>query len=327
MLYIGIKYAVVILTTLISWIHSKRTDPNSTKRNDKWAKPMKWMRQTVVFVFRKQLELEDKIGKQKQQKQLNDGDHINNAPEERTANTETSATEAPTTETLITGEGPKIKLNRRSTIILFTLITTFGLLAVGSALDLTLFSVTHVCTEDPNIDCYPRSIDDAEDAGLNITTDEPIQDCSFWNSEGVSDKVTFVCYQIVLNVELFLAVIGGLSTVFVFTMRAMIRLLLHLSTKGCCTCKCGCIRTGIARYVSIVITSAIELLLAILGLVFGGTGTNIDNTNDTPGVIFLATHVAEILLIFGIMATLLWLPWEDYGDSDKHTEASGQNNI
>ena len=202
--------------------------------------------------------------------------------------------------------GPKIELNCQSIVILFTLIATFGLLAIGSALDLTLLSVTYACTENPNIDCYPRLIDDTEDKGLNITTDKPTDDCSFWNSEGVSDKVTFVCYQFVLNVELFLAVIGGLSTVFAFTMRLTIGALLSISVhlKGKYA-KC-------TRALFVGFTILMEPLLAIVGMVLQATGTNIDSTNDTPGVIFLATHSAEILLVFGIIATLLWLPWEDY---------------
>ena len=100
-------------------------------------------------------------------------------------------------------------LNHQSIVILFTLIAIFGLLAIGSALNVTLLSVTHTCTEAPNINCYPQPINKVEvqNAGLNISTDEPIKDCS---SEGVSDKVSFTCY---LNVEIFLAIIGGLSVV------------------------------------------------------------------------------------------------------------------
>ena len=256
-----------------------------------WFQPMKWMRWSVKQVFRKQLELEDKLGKKK-----------GSTNQETPQDLESGGNGQSNIE-----EGPKIELNHRSTAILFTLIATFGLLAIGSALDVTLLSVTYACTEDPNINCYPRLINDADNAGLNISTDKPTEDCSFWNSEGVSDKVSFICYQFVLNVELFLAVIGGLSTVFVFMMRAVIGVLLW------CIRKCGkkkCLQ--VARYVLVLILSGSELLMAIVGMVLQGTGTSVDNTNDTPGVIFFATHAAEILLVIGIIATLLLLPWEDY---------------
>ena len=377
MLYIIIKYAVVILTTIIL-SRAKCTDLSSAY-NSIWAKPMQWMRWTVEVVFRNQLELDDKIigkrkdthankeqvkdgnaseeqesssesqkppidasieetsqkseeaneksgGKASSIKASNEDDRQNlvdattaNVPGEQGKESQEPAIQASINNPTQESKEGKGKSNcSRSIIILFTIIATFGLLAVGSALDLTLFSVTHACTEDPNIDCYPRPIRDAKDAGLNITTDKPIEDCGPWNSEGVSDKVTFVCYQFVLNVELFLAVIGGLSTVFVFTMRATIKVLLSISVRiyNYCTGKCGkCLKA--VWYVLVVITSAIELLLAIMGMVLGATGTSVDSTNDTPEVVFLATHATEILLVFGIIATLLWLPWDKYAKNHK----------
>ena len=58
--------------------------------------------------------------------------------------------------------------------------------------------------------------------------------------------------------------------------------------------KCGrCLQ--VARYVLVVILSGFELLMAVV--VLQGTGTSVSDTNNTPGVIFLATHAAEILLV------------------------------
>ena len=253
---------------------------------------MKWIEWSVKLVFRNQLELEDKLEKQER-----NTDQKSRPELHETENGQSSDE-----------DGPKIVLNHQSTVILFTLIATFGLLAIGSALNNTLLSVTHTCTEAPNINCYPQPINKVEvqNAGLNISTDKPIKDCSFWNSEGVSDKVSFICYQLTFNVEIFLAIIGGLSTVFVATMRTVIRALLW------CTRKCGKINkknAAAARYIFFGILSLIELVSAIFGMVLQGTGTS---DNDTPGVMFLATHAAEILLVFGIIPTLLLLPWEKY---------------
>ena len=345
MLYVIIKYAVVIYLTIISCQQAYSERKDSVKKKNKesrreekytskrenseapkgenskestsdtnitlddveskgapkkttccqWFQPMKWIEWSVKLIFRNQLDLEDKLESSTNQKtpQVRGNGHSNG--EDR----------------------PKIVLNHRSTVLLFTLIATFGLLAIGSALNVTLLSVTHTCTEAPNINCYPQPINEVEvqNAGLNISTDKPIDDCSFWNSEGVSDKVSFICYQLVFNVEIFLAIIGGLSTVFVVTMRAVIRVLLWCTKKygkamwlqG----KCGkCLQA--ARYVLLVILSGFELLLAVVGMVLQGTGTNVNDTNNTPGVIFLATHAAEILLVIGIVPTLLLLPWENY---------------
>ena len=346
MLYVIIKYAVVIYLSIIScqqayskrkYSVKKKTEESRREENDtskrenseapkgenskestsdtnttlddveskcapkkttccQWFQPMKWIEWSVKLIFRNQLDLEDKLESSTNQKtpQVRGNGHSNGE------------------------DGPKIELNHRSTVLLFTLIATFGLLAIGSALNVILLSVTHTCTEAPNINCYPQPINKVEvqNAGLNISTNKPIEDCSFWNSEGVSDKVSFICYQLVFNVEIFLAIIGGLSTVFVATMRAIIRVLLW------CTRKCGktmqekyrkCLKPAryarYFRYALFGIFSLIELLLAIFSMVLQGTGTS---DNDTPGVMFLTTHAAEIVLAIGIIPTLLLLPWESY---------------
>ena len=157
------------------------------------------------------------------------------------------------------------RLSHRVTVVLFIIVVTFGILAVGSALDLTLLFVTHICTEDPNTDCYPQLIRGANGTGLNINIDEPIQDCTFWNSEGVSNRVTFVCYQFVFNVQLFLTVLGGLTAFFVVTIKTTTECLLCLSKccnrKGkcdkqcdcqCCKCYCACSQAVIAPAAAVI---------------------------------------------------------------------------
>ena len=308
---------------------------------DKFAKPMQWF---VLLVFSKQLEpeqKEEKLGANATLKNLGEIDaseelggndpskeqgengvstaskgngayHPSKEPGEDGVNTASKRLGA----NGIPAKRPKIVIGYRSTIVFFILIVAFGVLAVGSALDLTLLIVTHICTEDPYIDCYPQLISGADDTGVNITTDKPIQDCTFWNSKGVSNRVTFVCYQFDFNVELFLAIVGGLLAFFVYTMKTTIHALLFLSA----SCLGGrrqdstCVKTTRAiRIVFAALASLIEIALVIVGMVLGATGSRVDSTNDTPELIFFATHGAEILLMFGIIATLLWLPWEDFG--------------
>ena len=62
--------------------------------------------------------------------------------------------------------------------------------------------------------------------------------------------------------------------------------------------------------------------MAIVGMVLQGTGTSVSDTNNTPGVIFLATHAAEILLVIGIIPTLLLLPWENYAREDNINQSA-----
>jgi hypothetical protein len=336
MLYVIIKYTVVFCLS-ISWAYSR----NGTEEPIRENQPMKWIRWSVKQVFRNQLELGDKLGKQESSTNQTETAHVGgngqsnseDGPQTKSEDGPQSNSEDGPNIELLGGngqsnseDGPKILLNHRSTVILFTLIATFGLLAIGSALNVTLLSVTHACTEAPDINCYPQPIDavKVENAGLNISTDKPIEDCSFWNSEGVSDKVSIICYQFVLNVEIFLAVIGGLLTVFVVTMRAVIGGLLwcirKCENRMCLQGKCRkCIL--VARYVLLVILSGFELLMVIVGVVLQGSGTSINDTNDTQGVMFLATHAAEILLVIGIIPTLLLLPWEDYATKNSNQSA------
>ena len=213
----------------------------------------------------------------------------------------------------------KRKLSYEATMVLFVIIVAFGVLSVGSALDLTLLSVTHICSEDPGIDCYPQLIQGANKTGLNISTTEPIKDCTFWNSDGVSERVTFDCYQFAFNTELFMAVIGGLLAFFIYAMKITIQVLLFIvvcclagcengsnNEKKCKRCVC------VNRIVVAVIVSIIEIAVAIFCLVLGGSGMTVDSTNDSPELVFVSMHASEVLVVFGIIATLLWLPWEDY---------------
>lgn len=219
----------------------------------------------------------------------------------------------------------KRRLSYGAILVLFTLIAAFWILALGSALDLTLLSVTHTCSEDTQIDCYPQLIAGVNDTGLNISISESIRECSFWNSEGVSDRVTFVCYQFIFNVELFLAVVGGLLALFIYTTKTTIALLLSLTV--CCLCgsKYCKIFLRVTRIMVVIITSIIEIALATLCLVLGATGTTADNTKDTPELMFVSMHASEVLVAFGIVATLLWLPWEEYTSNHQNTMSQRHN--
>ena len=344
--YFLVKYPVAT----ILWIVLKCAESDRTPISvDKYAKPMQWF---VLLVFSKQLEpeqKEEKLGANATLKNLGEIDaseelggndpskeqgengvstaskgngayHPSKEPGEDGVNTASKRLGA----NGIPAKRPKIVIGYRSTIVFFILIVAFGVLAVGSALDLTLLIVTHICTEDPYIDCYPQLISGANDSGVDITTDKPIQDCTFWNSKGVSNRVTFVCYQLDFNVELFLAIVGGLLAFFVYTMKTAIQVLLFLSVScldGGCQDKNTCMKIGcVIRIAFTALTSVIEIVLVVVGMVLGATGSRVDNTNDTPELIFFATHGAEILLIFGIIATLLWLPWEDYAIRHKVKE-------
>ena len=219
------------------------------------------------------------------------------------------------------------KMSRHGQItLLFVVIVTSVILAVGTALDLSLFGVSHICTEDSRINCYPQLISGANGTGLNISVDEPLQSCTYWNSEGVSERVTFICFDKEFNFDFFLASTGGLLALTLYVLKTATGVLLSLAR--CCVKTCNsiyridsknksytCTSTTcvfVVRIIFAVLASIVEVVLVILCLVLAVEMVSVDSVSDPPSITFLIMHAAEILVIFGITATLLWLPWEDY---------------
>ena len=213
-------------------------------------------------------------------------------------------------------------------MVLCLIIISFGILTFSSAINLSLLKITHVCSEDPYIDCYPQLITDANYTLVNlsnitINTEEPILDCAFWNSEGVSSQVTFVCFQFVYNVEVFFATLGGLSTALSTTMKLSAGVLLWLSGYkkycDCCKDKDHNCKWAI-RITFIIVAAIIEIVLAALCMIFGLSGALVDDEGNSLIERFIAMHAVEALIIFSVVATLLWLPWDVYAEKKVHSE-------
>jgi hypothetical protein len=209
------------------------------------------------------------------------------------------------------------KLTYGAIMVLSMLIVTFGILTLSSAVNLSLIRITHVCSEDPSIYCYPQLISEANATAIRqfniiINVNEPILDCAFWDSEGVSSLVTFACFRFVYNVEAFLATIGGLLTIFTLTMKVSTGILLRLNES--CNCCIGGWVNGkhTIRAILAVAASVIEVALAAMCFAFGTSGLLADSEGNSTLLRFIAKNAVEALIIFGVVATLLWLPWEKY---------------
>ena len=152
---------------------------------------------------------------------------------------------------------------------------------------------------------------------MPIDISQPILDCSYWNSPGVSSQVTFICFQKKFNFELFLAITGGLLSFALIVLNTSIGLLLRITQ--CCMTKLNLKHMFKIRMVFIGIVILVELAMVILCLVLGITRVSPDSINDDPGMTFLTMHATEILAVVSIVATLLWLPWEEYvEEQNKH---------
>lgn len=204
------------------------------------------------------------------------------------------------------------------------LIISIGVVTVSSSLNLSLLRITHVCSEDPQIDCYPLLINDTSEAifediyNTTIDTDKPITDCSFWNSEGVSREVTFVCYQLVYNVQVFLAAAGGLLKIFPLALKLLAGILLCFFSK-CLNCKC-CSHSNKFRFhcILLIFATVTEMGLALASFVFGVLGVSSDEEEPSPVVKFFGMHASGALLVFGVFSTLLIFPWESIVKPDKN---------
>ena len=217
------------------------------------------------------------------------------------------------------------KMSRHGqTTLLFIVIVSSVILAVGTALDLSLFGVSQICTEDSRIYCYPQLISGANGTGLNISVEEPLQSCTYWNSEGVSERVTFICFDKEFNFDFFLASTGGLLALTLYVLKTATGVLLSLAR--CCVKTCNstykkgsegkrCTSTTcvfVVRIIFAVLALIVEVVLVIICVVLAVEMVSVDSVSDPPSITFLTMHAAEILVIFGITATLLWLPWEEY---------------
>lgn len=195
------------------------------------------------------------------------------------------------------------QLSYRDIELLTVVIVTFVIIALSSSLNASLVKVTRICSEDPNIFCYPEAIDPNDDIRNNITHGEVITDCAFWNSEGVSSRVTFICFRYMLSFGIFFAVFGGLLAVFTFTMKFAAGALLFLAEK----CKCCDKRAKCARQSVAIIALVVEYVPLSISLGFA-----IQAFEDDTVLEALQRLFPKVALAAGIISSTLWLPWEDY---------------
>ena len=217
------------------------------------------------------------------------------------------------------------RISYGATMVLSIIIVTFGIATLSTAIDLSFLRVTRLCNDDPFIDCYPQLSSDAnqtivEMLNITINIDEPIEDCAFWNSKGVSSQVSIVCFHFVTDVTTFLATIGGLLTIFTITMKVSTAVLLWLNA----TCNCFKARgEHTIRAVLAVAGALIEVGIAVVCLFLGTMGILSDAEDNPPWLRFIAMDGSKVLIAFGVVATLLWLPWETYVQIPKIREPDG----
>lgn len=215
------------------------------------------------------------------------------------------------------------RLDYQAIELLVILIFSFAIIAMGTALNTSLLSVTRICSEDPNIHCYAEAIDGNDDIQKNITHGKEITDCAFWNSEGISSRVTFTCFRFKNSFGIFIAVFSGMLTILSITMKVVTTVLLLLGeqlykSKCCCSCCdletvkciCFCFKLKNFKHTRIVLALAafvVEYIIFFLSFVYATLAIEDGTTLE-----LVQQNLPKAAVAVGIISTTLWLPWEKY---------------
>ena len=196
--------------------------------------------------------------------------------------------------------------------ILSTLVFAFGLLICITAFDIYFLDVSYACTEDTSFNCFVVPVDvNANESELGITN-KRIDSCSPWENTSISDQVYVVCYKWVFNFKGMTVAVGGLLTLFQLTIKATTSIFISLSAflrkndyRTVTKKRLRSIRIIFSSIVFIVECMTLAIVMSYTTSYFTGGGY------DTV-VRYLNEHGNQVLLIFGIIATCLLLPIEDY---------------
>ena len=209
------------------------------------------------------------------------------------------------------------------------IILCFTLLMFIAAYGAYLLEVTHTCSEDPAIHCFPRFIDKNDPQNPNLTRDEmmemtkPINDCSLWVNSSIAPLITFQCFRFAFNIEAAMATAGGLLALFTVAVRITISIFLKLFKWSR---KIGCSERllGALQVLAVVLLLPINVGTAVV-LSFqlnSQWGSMEDET--TPAAQRTASYLADnglqFLVIMGTAALLLLIQWSRYTRDESQQE-------
>lgn len=104
----------------------------------------------------------------------------------------------------------------------FAVITfTFGLIVLVAVWNQVLQErIIGTCSVEVGTSCYPQLSDNSSAVDFAVSTDQPIDDCSYWNSESVSNYVEgFQCFQLRFDLLAILSRFGGLLSLMLLVLR------------------------------------------------------------------------------------------------------------
>ena len=226
-----------------------------------------------------------------------------------------------------------MKLSQREISLLAVLIMAFGLLAAITAWDSYFLDETYLCSEKSDVSCFPVAIDvnayDEDEFNITDAQTHRITDCSYWLSENVSSQVTFICFQWVFDSKAVISDVGGLLTMFLITMKITSSgslAFLNWAIMKCSKKKSDgeevnkdAIETAkkifrVLRHSCVYLSVILEMTLGIALIIITSIAAV---KHDSKLINFFYEHGNQLLLVFGIFNTLLFLPLEEYAMAEE----------
>ena len=234
-----------------------------------------------------------------------------------------------------------VKLNRNEISSLAILIMAFSSLAAITAWDSFFLNESYICSERSDVSCFPVALDFDANEEFNLTDAQthPVTNCSYWEkfiNENATGRVAFICFQWAFDSKAVISDVGGLLTMFLLTMKitssgfltflnwAIVKYIQKCIKKSTYEetdekIKENDIKIAVKRF------KLIRLLLAavttVLEFTFGFALISITTyaavRHDNKPVNFIYDHGNQMLLIFGIFSTLLFLPLEKYAMAEE----------
>ena len=223
--------------------------------------------------------------------------------------------------------------------ILGIIIFCFGLLVAISAYDTYLLEITHTCSDDDAIYCFPDYADYTDPDNpdipevLFLIPISAILNCSFWTHPSIVSKITFTCYRYAFNAKEALVVTGAMLAFFVISMRIIISIVLltvkFLRNRGCNKCLTG------MQVVAVIILLVVDFVVAVIVAVFH-LAKELDlftllGDDDFPvvqqGAVYVSDHTIQFLVVVGTVTLLLLVNWKKYVEVDKDEATMEERNV
>jgi hypothetical protein len=205
----------------------------------------------------------------------------------------------------------------------FAVITfTFGLIVLIAVWTQVLHKrITSTCSVEVGTSCYPLLSDKFSSVDFAVPIDQPIDDCSYWNSENVSTYVErFQCFQLRFDLLAVLSRFGGLLSLMLLVLRITFSLALAIidsifenflqspDDKKCWY------KTKLNTLVAIVKTG--RIFLAYIAYLIEILSINIIPRYIGPSPYFEIGF--EVVLGIGLLTSCLLMPLEEYSLAQDH---------